>query len=386
MVTVTSTSADVIVVGSGPAGGTAAYELARRGVDVLLLEKERLPRYKVCAGGVTLKTVKLLDFDLSPAYESEIVRGKCTFRCRSPVTIDFGEAVGWTVMRDKFDHLIVQKAQAAGARVLDGQKVTDIQYQPTGAVVRTQAGEFRCSMLIGADGANGPVARSAGLMKQRGAAVALETEIEAPRDVLEAQRGCVHFDFGSVPGGYGWVFPKKEVLSIGVGCFWGKATSLKASLYGFLRMLDLSCDPRQAKVRGHLVPLGGSERVLHGERVILAGDAAALAEPLTGEGIYYAMRSGKIAADVIHRALQDNAADLSSYTAQVNAEIVRDLRYARLLANVFYRLPRLCYRFFVRSPLVQWGVVDVIYGRSSFERLFRRLLKNSPRVLLAGLR
>jgi geranylgeranyl reductase family protein len=386
MVTVMSTSADVIVVGSGPAGGTTAYELARRGLDVTLLEKQKLPRYKVCAGGVTLKTLKLLDFDLSPAYESEIARGMCTFKGQSPVTIDFGEVVGWTVMRDKFDYLIVQQAQAAGARVLDEQRVRDIEYEATGALVRTRGDVFRCSMVIGADGANGPVAPSAGLLKQRSAAVALETEVEVPRDVLEARQGCVHFDFGSVPGGYGWVFPKREVLSIGVGCFWGKATRLKTSLFSFLQTLGLGIDPSQAKVRGHLVPLGGSERVLHGERVVLAGDAAGLAEPLTGEGIYYAVRSAKIAADVIYEALQGKAADLSSYTAQVNAGMVRDLRYARLLANVFYRLPRLGYRLFIKSPVVRWGVADVIYGRLSFEELFRKLLKNSPRVLWAGLR
>jgi geranylgeranyl reductase family protein len=385
MVTVTANSADVIVVGGGPAGATAAYELARRGLDVTLLEKEKLPRHKVCAGGVTIKTLKLLDFDLSSVYESEIARGKCTFRGQSPVTIDFGEAVGQTVMRDKFDHLLVQQAQAAGALVLDEQRVRDIECRATGSVVRTQSGEFRCSMVVGADGANGPVARSAGLMKRRSAAVALETEIEVAPDVLEARRGCVHFDFGSVPGGYGWVFPKKQFLCIGVGCFWGKATKLKTSLFTFLKTLGLGIDPSQAKVGGHLVPLGGSEHVLHGERVVLTGDAAGLAEPLTGEGIYYAVRSGQIAADVIHGAL-NNVADLSAYSAQVNAEIVRDLRYARLLANVFYRLPRLGYRFFIKSPIVRRGVADVIYGRSSFERLFRKLLKNSPRVLWAGLR
>jgi geranylgeranyl reductase family protein len=383
---VISRRSDVVVVGGGPAGGTAAYELARRGLDVVVLEKEKLPRHKVCAGGLTAKTVQLLDFDLTSVYESAITRGRCTFRCQSPVNIEFGEVVGWTVMRDKFDHLILQEAAKAGAQVLDGHKVTEMESQSTGAVLRTPGREFHCSMVIGADGANGVVARSAGLRRRCRAAVALETEIEAPRDMLEARQGCVHFDFGTVPGGYGWVFPKNETLSVGVGSFWGRATSLKASLFSLMEMLGLTCSPDRVRVRGHLVPLGGADRVLHGERVLLAGDAAGLAEPMTGEGIYYAVRSAKIAADVVCGALQHRRVDLSAYSAQINAEITRDLRYARLLAGLLYRLPRLSYHLFVSSPMVQSGVADVIYGRSSFQRLCADLLHNAPRLLLSALR
>jgi geranylgeranyl reductase family protein len=375
---------DVIVAGGGPAGGTTAYDLARRGARVLLLEKERLPRYKACAGGITLKTTKLLDFDLSPAYEQEIIRGTCTYRGGSPVTVDFGGPVGWTVMRDKLDQLIVRQAARVGTEVLDDQMVTGADFLSDGVSVSTTRGSYSCSILVGADGANGVVAHCAGLMRRRFLAVAVEAEVPTSGEALESRQGRVHFDFGSVPRGYGWVFPKKHVLSVGVGTFWGKASKLKAFLSRWLEALGLPSDPREVRMRGHLVPLGGVARVLHGPRVLLTGDAAGLAEPMTGEGIYYAVRSAKIAAETIYQALQNDQEDLSTYTERIDAEITRDLKYAKRMAALLYRFPRLCFHFFVRSPKVQRGVVDVLCGRSTFERLQHQLRAAAPEILLSG--
>ncbi len=384
--TMMASSYDVIVVGGGPAGGTAAYELAREGARTLVLERERLPRYKACAGGLPLKTLRLLGLDLSSTCETEITKGKCTFRGDYPVEMDFGKVVGWTVMRDKFDHLILRAAATAGARVLDCQTVTEVRTRSDRAIVRTSGEEFSCSIVIGADGANSVIARSAGLMKKRRLAVALESEIRAPEEIIDEWRGCVQFDLGSAPRGYGWIFPKREFLSVGVATVLARPQDLKAHLLRLLEQVGIRQSSDEIKMRGHLVPLGGVDRVLHRERVLVAGDAAGVAEPMTGEGIYYAIRSAKLAARVISRALEEGSVDLSPYTAQVNAQITRDLKYARLLAHMLYRLPRLTYHFFVRSPVVQWGIADVLYGTSTFQRLFFELLKKGPTILAAGLR
>jgi geranylgeranyl reductase family protein len=386
METMTGNRYDVIVVGGGPAGGTVAYELARRDIRVLLLEKERLPRYKACAGGFPVKAARLLDLDLSPAYEIEVTKCKLTYKGDSAVFVDTGKVAGWTVMRDKLDYLILQGAMKAGAQVLDCQKVKQVEILSHKALVRSTAQEYSAPIVVGADGANGIVARSVGLMKQRQVAVAIESELQVDERILEDRQRCVHFDFGSVPGGYGWVFPKKEHLSVGVGTFQGKAKTLRASLFRFLQKLDLPSSPDEVRLKGHFVPLGRVNQVLHGERVLLLGDAASLAEPMTGEGIYYAMKSAKFAAGTINQVLNDSPLDLSSYSQQVNAQITRDFKYARRLANLLYRLPRLCFYFVVRSPGVRWGITEVLYGNSTFERFFHQLLKSSPRLVLAALR
>ena len=111
-----------------------------------------------------------------------------------------------------------------------------------------------------------------------------------------------------------------------------------------------------------------------------------MAEPLTGEGIYYAVKSAKIAAHTVHQALKGDCPDLSSYTEKINTQIAQDLKYASQLARLLYRFPRPCFHFFVRSPTVQRAMANTLFGRSTFHTLHGELVKASPRILLSALR
>ena len=152
-------SCDVTIVGGGPAGATLACELARKGITVLLLEKEKLPRYKCCAGGVTNKTAELLDLDISEVAEDVIHEVSFAFNLGNTHLKRSDQPVMYTVMRDSFDHSLVERAQRLGALLMDGQKMTQVRKCGEWVEISTADSIFRSRLVIGADGAHSTVAR-----------------------------------------------------------------------------------------------------------------------------------------------------------------------------------------------------------------------------------
>lgn len=367
---------DVIVVGAGPGGTTAARGLAKSGLRVLLLEKERIPRYKPCGGGLTSKVRDVLDIDFTPALEDTITQVSVAYRADrlrvNPVT-------AWCVMRDRFDQLLAEHAVRAGAEFRDGSPVSKIEFDETGAYVTTRGERLRTRFVVGADGVNGVVRKAAGFPTHDRMAVAIEAEWETSSAALEEWRNTLHLDFGAIPWGYGWIFPKAEHLSVGVGVFFKRARiDLRAVLRRYIQSEPSLQGGRERLIRGHRVPLGGSYATYHAAHAALVGDAAGVVDPFTAEGIYYAIKSGKMAAEEIAGAFERGSCDLTDYTRRINREINSDFRWAWGVTQIFYRAPRLMYRIFSKSANAQRAAIDIVGGPGSYRTTLLRFASKMP--------
>lgn len=370
---------DAIVVGAGPAGCRAALTLADGRRRVLLLDRERFPRWKPCAGGVTAKALPYVDPALRDRFERTMRGAVLTFGERHTTHVRGDEPLGWMVHREAFDraHLELVRSRP-GVLVLEGTRARAVEELPGEVRVLTDAGEHHASCLIGADGVNGVVSRHLSGHDGRRYAVAYEGEAESPDPRLVDD---VLFDFRRFAAGYGWVFPKRDHYSVGGYVCGAPRERISDDYDRFCEDLTLLEGCETYRRRGYRIPLGGGHRKLNTGRVMLAGDAAGLVDPLTGEGIYYALRSGQMAADAA-AALLDRDASLDGYTRAVDVELRAELRRARRLAELLWGRSRLVGFLLVKNRIVCRWCVEILSGRRSYASLRGELRGNLGSLLL----
>lgn len=270
---------DLIVAGAGPAGSTAAREAAIRGASVLLLDRAKFPRDKPCGGGVNVRAANLLPFSLEPVIERTISGIEVTVNLTHRFAREYPRPLTYMTQRTRLDELLVEKAAAAGTVVHDGEGVAGLDLAADGVRVQTAGGVYEGRVLVGADGANGIVARAVGLEGGRRLAVALEGHYPAGGIAAERWRSALAMDLGIIRGGYGWLFPKADHLNIGVGGWLHFGPSLRQRLNRLVHYFGLG-DQAPSYLRGHRLPIRTAGAPLTRGRVILTGDAAGLIDPL----------------------------------------------------------------------------------------------------------
>lgn len=339
-VTVSNRSSyDVIVIGAGPAGATAGYQLAQKGLDVLILEKKRLPRHKTCAGLISAKTAELLDFDISPVVEQTINNIQFSFQLKERFTKRSPVPVGYTVERDSFDYFLAMKAKEAGASIIDGKEVKKLEVLPNEVKVLTTNGIFTGLIIIGADGACGITSRSVGLMKKVETRITIEAKVSlSQKKMFQALDSTIQMDYGVMTGGYGWIFPKKRYLSVGAVAYPRFIKELKLYLQKLLSSPGLKSSSVN-RFSSYPLPVRKPEDPIQKKRILLLGDSAGLTDPLWGEGIYYAIKSAQLAALVVEKCIKEGKMNLQPYQNLIDSQIMPMFESSRTFLSFYSYFP-----------------------------------------------
>jgi geranylgeranyl reductase family protein len=356
---------------------------------VLGLDKQSHPRYKVCGGGLSVRIDRILDSEFKAVVEHTVYGVQFSYRGEESFFIESPNPIAYMVMRDRFDHLLVEKARRAGTEIREGEQAFDFRQTAEWIEVITNQGRYRAKVLIGADGANSVVAQRLFPGRRFTRMSTLESELGIGNAPVYPGEGKVLIDLGATNKGYAWIFPKMERLSVGIAEFKGRASSPKGLFRRFIEAEKGLANLEVPPPCGHPLPLYSSQRALHRglvcNRALLVGDAGHLVDPLFGEGIYYAVRSGQMAAASILGIFQDHRRTLADYDLAINQEIYPEFRIASRIARIVYTVPRLCHRLINRYNEVIGLYYDVLQGRETYQTFFHKakgVVKDSLRELL----
>jgi geranylgeranyl reductase family protein len=359
---------DAVVVGSGPSGAMAAYEMAKAGLKVAILEKDILPRYKTCGGGLVFRGRDMLPFDITSAIEREYPDVDVYFEeTEKPYSTHREFPIITMIMRDKLDQLLVNEAVKLGAQLIDGQALKSLDFGDQIKVI-TEDQSFFTSYLVGADGVLSTTAKLAGWSETRKLIPALEFEVGVNFEDFERLSKEVRFDFDVIPNGYGWCFPKANHLSIGVGIFTRKKIKLKDYYESYLKKLGIN-EMLFEEAHGFQIPVAPRTDGFVKKNVFLVGDAAGLADPLTAEGITNGIHSGILAGKAIAQHFGNPAEAQKAYYSSLEERILPELRFSEQLARFFYGFPTIR-NYFVRRNGERYCEImtDLFTGKMSLSR------------------
>jgi geranylgeranyl reductase family protein len=334
---------DAIIVGAGPAGCSAAYDLAARGQRVLLFDRRQFPRVKPCAGGITVKTMRRLRYPVEPVVREVCPDVVVGIALHEETHLRGRGLVCAMTVRSEFDEYNLQHAIDRGATFEVIRHIDSITEQPDGVLVETSAGTFRTPYLVGADGANSVVRRCIPGATPLRAGFAIEASVRG-------RTAPMTFDFGVVKRGYGWLFPKGDHVNVGLYTGDHALRPDRGALEEYARA---RLGPVELQhVVGHHIGIEGGTEPPATDRIVLVGDAAGLVDPLLAEGIHNAVASGQAAAAAIDDATALRTSLRTAYAQRLRT-VLTDLRLAQTIARGFYRDMRLGYRL-MTAPVLRW--------------------------------
>jgi geranylgeranyl reductase family protein len=373
---------DIIVIGAGPAGGAAAYWAARAGLTVALIDRKTFPRDKLCGGLVTGRARR---------HYAEIFGHDMPFDPdQRKTTVDFrhrGQSIGviedaptlCLAMRWDMDAMICSQALGAGARDFTGQAVAAMDFG-TKSVTLTDGKTLFYGVLIGADGVNSQVAKRLFGQSFDHGRIGFGLEIEATDPHLLAD-APIRVDLAAAQWGYGWSFPKRRSTTIGVGGLLSANPEMKRAMADYCGLLGI--DAPETRIKGQFLPFGHFRKRPGRGAVLLAGDAAGLVDPITGEGIGHALHSGQLAAQAAINALSAHRPETALHRYRRTLRPLHSsLRMARLIRPVIFApaLEPSFARAFARSTTLRRQFLDLMAGDTGYRDILWQVVLRLPRL------
>ncbi len=372
---------DLIIAGAGPAGSAAGLAAAAGGLNTLILEKDAFPRYKACGGAISENAASSLGFPIpTEICEGTITGARVHFRDRV-IERHSASPLVTLVTRSNFDNILLQKAEKAGCH-LAIEKVMGYKDRTDHISVVTKNCEYQARFLIVSTGCQDMIKnRIQGPWPKENMGVCMVTEVDEDDSLIPKRLdSSLDIYFGVANMGYGWIFPHRGYYSVGIGGLASRLTNPRKILIEFLKANGFSDGQ---KLHGHFIPQGGNDRRIALGRVLLTGDAAGFVDPFTGEGIYYALRSGQIAAQVIQEASITDVA--KTYQHRVKKDFGEDLKYALFFSKIMHSHPNIFLRLMACHEEILDRYMEIAASKRSYKEFISWLLPRLPFSLLGSI-
>jgi geranylgeranyl reductase family protein len=376
---------DVVIIGGGPAGSSSGYLLSKEGLKVIIVDKARFPRQKLCAGLLTQKTIHIIHSLFGETAASlrkkEIVNFESNyfevfFRNRCITKKHHRNTPFYYVNRGAYDNFFLQKANEAGAEILEGETAVSTDYLKN-EIVTSGGKTLRSKYVIAADGAYSRVRGELFFKRrnpdswQRDLATAFEAFVERKKLRNTPDLSYPKIFYGYVKWGYAWLFPNKDRVIVGLGGLNVKnRKKLLSSFREFLSSLGFS-NCSGIRVQGHAVPYGNFLENPVRKSTLLVGDAAGFADPLLGEGIYYAHKSAQLASQSIIQEIREGKNAGTTYRKKLEEQVYPQLRGAKNLRGLLFSDLNSCSQYIVLQValgLFSERIVRMIHNEGSYSR------------------
>lgn len=370
---------DLIIIGGGPSGSAAGRIAGKNNLKTLLIEKEKFPRYKPCAGAFSEHAMSYLDFLIPSSLQERDIFGARIHYKGQKIERFKKFRIAVLVTRNKLDHYLIKKTEETGIEIHFNEKAFKFKEEKNRVKVYSNNAIYQCKYLIIAEGSHGYLKQQIRKKdKKTQFGICAVTEIPENNEIIDDfLYNSIDIYFGLIKMGYGWIFPHENYYSIGIGGFAKYITNPKKIFNKFLLERGFSKD-YYPKI--HLIPAGGIKRKIRTERVLLIGDAAGFVDSFYGEGIAYAIRSGQIAADIVASLIRKEKKINSTkiFESLCEKEFGKDLMYSLYLTKLMHYFPKIFFKILLENEYILDKYLDVPSKKLTYKKYLIWLLSKLP--------